>query len=52
MHELIEQCICDAEVPGEISDLGVTMMKRGSIDIKEQRRLIKENSKELQVDLK
>lgn len=51
MHELIGDSISSEEIPGEILDLGVFMMKRNGIDIKEQQRIIKEKSEDLQVDL-
>ncbi len=51
MHELMEHSISTEEIPGEILDLGVFMMKRSGIDIKEQQRIIKEKSEDLQVDL-
>jgi len=51
MHELMEESISEEDVDGEICDLGVYVMKRNSIDIREQTKLIKENSEELQVDL-
>jgi hypothetical protein len=51
MHELMEESISEEEIDGEICDLGVYVMKRNSIDIREQTKLIKENSEELQVDL-
>ena len=51
MHELMEESISEEDIDGEICDLGVYVMKRNSIDIREQTKLIKENSKELQVDL-
>ena len=51
MHELIGDSISSEEISGEILDLGVFMMKRSGIDIKEQQRIIKEKSEDLQVDL-
>jgi len=35
----------------EILDLGVFMMKRSGIDITEQKKIIKEKTEDLQVDL-
>ena len=51
MHELMQHSISTEEIPGEISDLGVYMMKRTGIDISEQKKIIKENTEDLQVDL-
>jgi len=52
MHELMLHSISEEGIPGEILDLGVFMMKRGNINISEQKKILKENSKELQVDLR
>ena len=51
MHELIRDSISEEGIPGEILDLGVFMMKRSGIDITEQKKIIKEKTKDLQVDL-
>lgn len=51
MHELIEHSIVQENVPGEILDLGVYLMKRSNIDISEQKKIIKEKTEDLQVDL-
>ena len=52
MHELMLHSISEEGIPGEILDLGVFMMKRGNINTSEQKKILKENSKELQVDLR
>jgi hypothetical protein len=51
MHELMLHSISEESVPGEILDLGVYMMKRSGIDINEQKKIIKEKTEDLQVDL-
>tara|TARA_R110001606_G_scaffold8553_5_gene37663 strand:- start:8473 stop:9246 length:774 start_codon:yes stop_codon:yes gene_type:complete len=51
MHELMLYSISEENVPGEILDLGVYMMKRSGIDINEQKKIIKGKTEDLQVDL-
>lgn len=51
MHELMLHSISSEDIPGEILDLGVYMMKRSGIDITEQKKIIKEKTEDLQVDL-
>ena len=51
MHELMLQSISEEDIAGEILDLGVYMMKRSGIDINEQKKIIKQKTGDLQVDL-
>ena len=51
MHELMLQSISEEDIAGEILDLGVYMMKRSGIDISEQKKIIKQKTEDLQVDL-
>jgi hypothetical protein len=52
MHELMLHSVSTEDVPGEILDLGVYLMKRSGIDINEQKKILKEKSDDLQIDLR
>ena len=51
MYQMIQHSIEESEVPGELLDLKVYLMKRNGIDTTEQKKIIKNKTEDLQVDL-